>query len=61
MSNYWHNKGGHEASKGKYNRPYSGPPVIQEVAELIFGTPKGVRKARNSYDKGWGNTKRQKW
>jgi len=54
--NYWHNRG----QSGKHERPYAGPPVVQEVAELIFGTPKGIRKARKSFDKGSGNRQRQK-
>jgi len=61
MSKPDYNKiGEQDASKGKYNRPHDGPPIIQDLAELIFGTHSGIQKDRDAYDKGHSNTTNQK-
>lgn len=54
-SNY-HNKGQQDASKGKYDLPFSGPPIIDE---LMPKSDKEIQ-ARKEYNEGWRNTKNQK-
>jgi hypothetical protein len=61
MSNedkYQHNKGQTDRSGGKYDPPHS---RIEDTANhWIGGEPKSDRSEKDSYDRGWSHTDRQK-
>jgi len=53
---HYHNRGQEDASKGEYNPPSEGMPIITDLA----GRSDRDIEDRKEYNEGWRNTKDQK-
>lgn len=54
---HYHDKGGHDASRGKYDPPHS---IVKQAVTWSDSGTKKIAKENSAYNSGWKNTKDQK-